>query len=294
MSEKYGRLYVVATPIGNLGDISQRAADLLGAVPLIAAEDTRRTARLLQHLGVRVPMLSYHDHSAAPRRAELLDHLRSGKDLALVCDAGTPLISDPGYRLVAEAIALGVEIVAIPGPSAVIAALSIAGLPTDRFVFEGFLSGGERSARLRQLVQEQRTLVLYETVPRLARLLDELRAAAGEDRRAAVVLEMTKVHERVLRGTVAELAAAVSGASGESGASAGGAVGAGKGEAVVLVEASPGPLQALDSDDLLRCLLELCSPSEAARRAAALTGQPKSALYDRAEQLRRSQGAGKS
>jgi len=203
-----GRLFVVAPPIGNRGDLSARAVEVLRAVALVACEDTRRTGRLLAAHSINTPMMSYFEHNETSRIPELVKRLRSGEHIALVTDAGTPAISDPGYRLVRSAIEAGINVTSVPGPSAVIAALAIAGLPTDRFAFEGFLpaKSGERARVLAQLAQEERTLVFYEAARRLPRLLPELVAAFGPDRQLAVVREATKIHEEVLRGTLVELA----------------------------------------------------------------------------------------
>ena len=201
-------LYVVATPIGNGEDITGRALRVMREVDLIACEDTRRTGRLLAAHSINTPMMSYFEHNETSRIPELVKRLRSGEHIALVTDAGTPAISDPGYRLVRSAIEAGINVTSVPGPSAVIAALAIAGLPTDRFAFEGFLpaKSGERARVLAQLAQEERTLVFYEAARRLPRLLQELVAAFGPDRQLAVVREATKIHEEVLRGTLVELA----------------------------------------------------------------------------------------
>jgi 16S rRNA (cytidine1402-2'-O)-methyltransferase len=203
-----GVLYVVATPIGNAEDISARAIRLLSEVDLIACEDTRRTSRLLAAHSIRTPTMSYFEHNERRRIPEVVARLGSGESIALVTDAGTPAISDPGYRLVRAAIDAGIRVTAVPGPSAIIAALAVAGLPTDRFAFEGFLPSktGERERVLAQLATEERTLVIYEAARRLPRLLSELIAAFGPDRHLAVVREATKTHEEILRGSLAEMA----------------------------------------------------------------------------------------
>ena len=200
-------LYIVATPIGNLGDISARAAATLAAADLIAAEDTRVTAGLLRHLGVHRPMTAYHDHNADAVRPGLVARL-STEAIALVSDAGTPLISDPGYKLVRDARAAGHAVVTIPGPCAAIAALTLAGLPTDRFLFAGFLppKPGARDAAIAELAEVRATLVLYESGPRLARTLAALHEGMG-DRPATVAREITKFHEEAVPGTLASLAA---------------------------------------------------------------------------------------
>ena len=203
-----GVMHIVATPIGNAEDISARAIRVLSEVDLIACEDTRRTGRLLAAHSIRTPTRSYFEHNEGRRIPELVARLISGESIALVTDAGTPAISDPGYRLVRSAIDAGIRVTAVPGPSAVIAALAVAGLPTDRFAFEGFLPAktGERERILAQLATEERTLVIYEAARRLPRLLSELIAAFGPDRHIAVVREATKTHEEILRGSLAKMA----------------------------------------------------------------------------------------
>jgi len=202
-----GTLYLVATPIGNLEDMTARAVRILGEVDLVAAEDTRRTGRLLQHIGVAKPLRSYYDAVERERAPALVRELLAGKSVALVSDAGTPGIADPGYRLVAAAIAAGIRVVPIPGPSAIAAFLPISGLPTDRFAFEGFLPArqGERRRRLTGLASERRTLVFYESGRRLAAALADMAEAFGS-RPAAVGRELTKLHEEVVRDDVRALA----------------------------------------------------------------------------------------
>jgi 16S rRNA (cytidine1402-2'-O)-methyltransferase len=202
-----GILYVVATPIGNLEDLSPRAARILGEADLIACEDTRHTAHLLAAYGIRTPSVSYFEHNEDRRTPELLERLREGATLALVSDAGTPAISDPGYRLVHAALDAGIRVVALPGPSAAIAALSIAGLPTDRFVFEGFLPqrDGPRLQHLKALVREPRTMVFYESARRLSATLAAMAIVFGSDRTAAIVREITKTFEETIRGPLSEL-----------------------------------------------------------------------------------------
>ncbi|MBS1262800.1 MAG: Ribosomal RNA small subunit methyltransferase I [Calditrichaeota bacterium] len=207
--ERHGRLYVISTPIGNLADISERAVDVLREVDVIAAEDTRHTGRLLERFAIETPMRSYHEHNERRVTAGLLELLREGRSLALVSDAGTPAVSDPGYRLLSAAAENGVAIVPVPGASAVLAALAVSGLPSDRFAFEGFLPKKKgRATRLAELAGEPRTLVVYESPLRLAGTLADLAAAFGSERRAAVCRELTKLHEQVVRGTLAELARA--------------------------------------------------------------------------------------
>lgn len=203
-----GTLYVVATPIGNLEDITQRALRVLREVEVIAAEDTRRTRILLGHYQIERPLTSLHEHNEAYKAPVLIRQLEQGARIALVSEAGTPTISDPGYRLIQLAIARGIPVVPIPGPSAVIAALTVSGLPTDRFVFEGFLpkKPGKRRRRLETLRDEERTIVFYESPRRLNKLLGEMLEAWGE-RRVAVARELTKIFEEVVRGSLVEVQA---------------------------------------------------------------------------------------
>lgn len=202
-----GTLYVVATPLGNLGDLSTRAAELLRSVPVVAAEDTRRTRGLLSHLGARPTLLSFHAHSGEHRLESVLDILRSGRDVALVSDAGTPTVSDPGADLVGLARESGITVVPIPGPSAVATALSAAGLPGDRYLFLGFIprKGRERSRLLQRAAAEEWSVVFYEAPPRLVPLLEDLIPRAGADRPVVVARELTKMHEEIRAGTLGEL-----------------------------------------------------------------------------------------
>ena len=203
-----GTLWLVATPIGNLGDLAPRSIEVLANAALVCCEDTRRTGRLLQHAGIRAPRLAVaNEHTEFHRIADVLDVLGSGGDVAVVTDAGTPGVSDPGERLVRAAIDAGYGVAAVPGPVAAITALIISGLPTDRYVFEGFLprSGRERTRRLAEIAAEPRTIVLYEAPHRIARTVADLEAACGGDRRLAVCRELTKLHEQVVRGTLAEI-----------------------------------------------------------------------------------------
>ena len=203
-----GHLYVVGTPIGNLGDLSDRARETLAAVDLVAAEDTRRTGKLLAHAGIKVRMLSLFEGNERQRIDELLERLGEGAKVALVSDAGMPAVSDPGFRLLRAAVEAGIGISVVPGPSAVTAALVVSGLPTDRWVFEGFLPRrpSERRSRLRALAHDPRTVVLFESPLRVVTLLRDVLVELG-DRRAAVARELTKIHEEVLRGRVSEVLA---------------------------------------------------------------------------------------
>ncbi|WP_455385258.1 16S rRNA (cytidine(1402)-2'-O)-methyltransferase, partial [Acidihalobacter prosperus] len=208
MSIEAGVLYVVATPLGNLGDISPRAAEILGAVDVVAAEDTRVSGRLLAHLGLSAGrLLSLHEHNEESRVPGLIQRLRDGDSVALISDAGTPLISDPGFRLVVAAREAGVRISPVPGPSALIAALSVAGLPTDRFVFEGFLPAkpAARRSRLQALADERRTLVFYESSHRVEACVGDMAEAFGGARRAVIARELTKRFEQVADGALDEL-----------------------------------------------------------------------------------------
>lgn len=202
-----GTLYVVSTPIGNLGDVTRRAVDTLASVSAVACEDTRRTRKLLDHLGVEAKTLSYHEHNEKERAPKLIERLLEGKDIALVSDAGTPLVSDPGYRLVHAAREQGIPVRAVPGASAVLAALAVAGVSTSSFTFLGFLPprGSARTKAVRGVVESTGTIVLFEAGGRLARLLSEL-ARHAPDRAASVLREMTKLHEEHRHGTVKELA----------------------------------------------------------------------------------------
>ncbi|HYZ13280.1 MAG TPA: 16S rRNA (cytidine(1402)-2'-O)-methyltransferase [Actinomycetota bacterium] len=219
-----GRLFLVGTPIGNLGDMTERAKETLAGVDVVAAEDTRRTGRLLSRFGIKRPLVSLFKGNEARRTAELLSGLREGKDVALVTDAGMPLISDPGHRLVRACVDDGIDVRVVPGPSAVTAALAVSGLPSDRFVFEGFLprKAGDRRERLRSLADERRTIVVFESPVRLERLLRDVLEEVG-DRRVAVARELTKLHEEVVRGRASEVLARVAGSEP-------------KGEVVVVIE----------------------------------------------------------
>jgi 16S rRNA (cytidine1402-2'-O)-methyltransferase len=202
-----GTLYVVGTPLGNLGDLSSRAAEVLRSVPVVAAEDTRRTRGLLSHLGARPSLLSFHAHSGDRRLEALLEILRSGRDIALVSDAGTPTVSDPGVDLVAQARAAKIPVVPVPGPSAALAALSASGLSGDRYLFLGFIprKGRERARLLSRAASEEWSVVLFEAPPRLVSLLEDLIPLAGADRMAVVARELTKLHEEIRTGTLGEL-----------------------------------------------------------------------------------------
>lgn len=268
-------LYIVATPIGNLGDLSPRAADILSRASLIAVEDSRVTARLLHHIGVKRPMQPYHDHNADAVRPGLIARM-AHEAIALVSDAGTPLISDPGYKLVREARAAGHTVVTIPGPCAAIAALTLAGLPTDRFLFMGFLppKAAARTSTIAEVASVRATLVIYESGPRLAATLTALAEGLG-DREAAVAREMTKHFEEAVSGTLSSLAARYADAPP-------------KGEIVVVV-APPGaaaPATLADTDTALAEALARLPTGQAASEVAKALGLDRKALYARALALK--------
>jgi 16S rRNA (cytidine1402-2'-O)-methyltransferase len=266
-------LHVVATPIGNLSDITLRAIATLAAADAVIAEDTRVSHNLLAHYGVTTPLVAYHEHNAAAMRPHLLARLAEGAALALISDAGTPLVSDPGYKLVTEALAAGIAVTSVPGPSAVLAALVVAGLPTDRFFFEGFLppKSAARRARINELASVPATLVFFESPRRLVEMLADLAAELG-DRPAAVARELTKLYETIRRGALAELAAHF------------GAQAPPKGEIVVIVGPpnAAGPIGADELDRLLHHALENLSVKDAAAAVSAQTGAPRRQVYARA------------
>lgn len=277
---KKGKLFVVATPIGNLGDISHRAAETLSQVSVIAAEDTRVTKKLLAHLGLATPCLALHDHNERELVPKLVERLNRGESVALVSDAGTPLISDPGYLLISAAHDAEIPLVAIPGPSALAAALSIAGLPVDRFVFEGFLppKAGERQKRLRELTDEPRTVVFYESSHRIVAMLEDVAAIFGTERPVALAHELTKIHESVERGTVSDVLAWLAADANRC-----------KGEFVVVVGGAPAALREPQHDaDILRALLEFLPLSQAVAAAVKITGQKRNVLYAQAIELQKS------
>jgi 16S rRNA (cytidine1402-2'-O)-methyltransferase len=280
-----GILYVVATPIGNLDDISARAIQVLGRVARIAAEDTRHSARLLQHLGINTHLVAVHDHNEAGKTQHLISQLLAGDDLALISDAGTPLISDPGYRLVAAAHEAKIQVVPVVGACAAIAALSAAGLPSDRFSFEGFLSAKTtaRQGQLQALVHETRTLIFYEAPHRILECVQDMRAIFGEQRRVVLARELTKTFETIKQMTLAELCDFVEADTNQQ-----------RGEIVLVVEGAPADSALAaqqEVDNLLLKLLKYLPVKASAQLAAELTGHKKNALYDRALVLQ--QGAEK-
>ena len=267
-----GTLYVVATPIGNLGDLSPRALDALKTVAAICAEDTRHTRQLLAHYGVEKPLLALHEHNEDEMAGKLVARLLAGDALALVSDAGTPLVSDPGYRLVRAARAAGIKVSPLPGPCAFVAALSVAGLPSDRFVFEGFLpaKAGARRERLSKLASEPRTLVFYESAHRIEEALDDCIGAFGGARPAVLARELTKLFETVLDGSLAELRAKVAADPNQR-----------RGEFVLLVQGvgDDADAKVIEGRRLYAKLAEHLPPSTAAKLAAELSGAPRKALY---------------
>ena len=267
-----GTLHIVATPIGNLGDLSPRALETLKTVAAICAEDTRHTRQLLSHFGVERPLLALHQHNEDAQAAQLVRRLLAGDSLALVSDAGTPLVSDPGFRLVRAARAAGVRVSPVPGACAAIAALSVAGLPSDRFVFEGFLSakGGARRERLARLASEPRTLLFYESAHRIEEALVDMAAAFGPARPAVLARELTKLFETVLGGTLSELLAQVQADPNQR-----------RGEFVLVVEGAGEDADArvIEGRRLYAKLSEHLPPSTAAKLAAELSGAPRKTLY---------------
>jgi 16S rRNA (cytidine1402-2'-O)-methyltransferase len=269
-------LHLVATPIGNLRDITLRALEALAAADLIACEDTRVTRKLVDHFGIATPLTPYHDHNAEVARPKLLARLAEGAALALVSDAGTPLVSDPGYKLVRAAYDDGHPVFALPGPSAALAALTVSGLPTDRFFFEGFLpaKSAARQARIAELARIPASLVLFETGPRLAAALADLAAGLGR-RDAAVCREITKLHEEVRRGSLEQLAQHYASA------------GEPRGEIVLVIGPPATRAQgAGDVDALLQSALARLSVKEAVAEVASVTGEPRRAVYQRALALK--------
>ena len=268
-----GILYIVATPIGNLSDLSSRAREVLAGVDLIAAEDTRHSRRLLAHFGITARLQSLHEHNESQVLAQLIERLRSGNSVALVSDAGTPLISDPGYRLVAAAHAEGIAVSPVPGPSAVMAALSAAGLPTDRFCFEGFLPAKKsaRRVRLGNLAGETRTMVFFESVHRVCDSVGDLSNAFGAERPAFIGREISKQHEQCVSATLGGLQSML--ADGRMAA---------KGEFVIVVagvESADLPAEERQARDLLRKLMSELPGKKAAALAADILGRRPNDLY---------------
>lgn len=267
-----GTLHVVATPIGNLGDLSPRALEVLRAVAAVCAEDTRHTRRLLAHFGIERPLLAVHEHNEDDVAGKLVERLLAGESLALVSDAGTPLVSDPGFRLVRAARAAGIAVSPVPGACAFVAALSVAGLASDRFVFEGFLpaKAAARRERLASLAGETRTLVFYESAHRIEDALADCVVVFGAERPAVLARELTKLFETVLDGTLGELQAKVEADPDQR-----------KGEFVLLVQGAgeDAGAKVAEGRRLYAKLCEHLKPSQAAKLAAELSGAPRKALY---------------
>jgi 16S rRNA (cytidine1402-2'-O)-methyltransferase len=286
-SVQLGSLYVVATPIGNLDDITVRARKVLANVSYIAAEDTRHTGRLLQHLGIDKPTRSYHDHNEAEITRKIIADLRKGEDVAIVSDAGTPQISDPGYRLIEQALASNIVVIPIPGASALSAALSVSGVAISSFVFEGFLPSkkGQRLKRLGLLTNEPRSIVVYEAPHRILGMLGDMAEAFGKDRKMTIARELTKIHEQVFLGTLGTVIQALENEAIPS-----------KGEFVVIVEGNQkeGALADLEAERVMRELIRELPASKAADIGARLIGRPRKQLYQVALELKEVPSAGKA
>ncbi len=268
-----GKLWIVATPIGNLDDLSARAQTILRKVDLVAAEDTRHSAALLQHYGIATRRVALHEHNEREVSADLVRQMRDGMQIALVSDAGTPLISDPGFRLVRAAREAGIAVSPVPGACAAIAALSVAGLPSDRFVFEGFLPAKPtaRRAHFQALATETRTLIFYESSHRIVEALDDLAAVFGSDRRAVVARELTKLFETVLDDSLAGLVTRVKADANQQ-----------RGEFVILVAGAGDDAAAArlaEGRRVFELLRKELPPGRAAKLAAEITGAPRNALY---------------
>lgn len=280
MSIETGVLYIVATPIGNLGDMSPRAVEILSGVDLIAAEDTRHSARLLNHFGINTRCIALHEHNERDLSDDLINRLKKGESMALISDAGTPLISDPGYPLVQKAHESGIKVVTVPGPSACMAALSVSGLPTDRFAFEGFLParGAARRTHLEPLVDEPRTLIFYESPHRIRETLGDMRTVFGGDREAVIARELTKTFETVRRDSLDELTEWLEADANQQ-----------KGEFVILVRARR--QESGSNEQETTRILQILLPELPLRQAVALTvkitGQKKNLVYEQAVKLKK-------
>ena len=270
--QRAGRLWVVATPIGNLDDLSSRAQETLKRVALIAAEDTRHSAPLLARYGISTRLVALHEHNERDEAERLVARLREGEEIALISDAGTPLVSDPGFRLVRAARAAGIAVSPVPGACAAIAALSVAGLPSDRFVFEGFLpsKAGARRERLAELAAETRTLVFYESSHRVRDCVDDMATVFGATRPAVLARELTKLFETVIDGDLATLAARIAADPNQE-----------RGEFVLLVGGRPDDEDARVAEGrrVFALLRDELPPARAAKLAAAITGAARKALY---------------
>lgn len=282
MSNLKSCLYIVATPIGNLGDMSARAIEVLRQVDLIAAEDTRHSKTLLQHFVINTPCCSLHDYNERQRVDKLIELMKTGKSIALISDAGTPLISDPGFALVRAVRAAGFQVIPIPGACAAIAALSAAGLPSDRFIFEGFLpaKSSARQQRLENLREETRTLIFYEAPHRILDLIKDMLLVFGVEREAVIAKELTKTYETIYQGNLSELKNWLEADSNHQ-----------RGEFVVLlqgVELKESHPICIDPSEVLKILLEELSVKQAANLAAKITGEKKNTLYELALKFKKS------
>jgi 16S rRNA (cytidine1402-2'-O)-methyltransferase len=272
-----GKLFVVATPIGNLADLSARAREILSGVDLIAAEDTRHSAALLAQFGIATPTLALHEHNEREKSAALVQRLREGAQIALISDAGTPLVSDPGYRLVRAAREAGIAVSPVPGACAAIAALSAAGLPSDRFVFAGFLpaKSAARRAQLQTLAAETRTVIFYESSHRIEECLHDCAEVFGGGRHGVLARELTKLYETILDGTLTQLSARVASDADQR-----------RGEFVLLVagaDVSEDAAKLVEGRRVFEILRRELPPSRAAKLAAEISGAPRKALYDSAK-----------
>ncbi len=277
----FGVLYIVATPIGNLKDITFRAVEILQSVDIIAAEDTRHSVSLLQHYAVKTPVISLHEHNERERAAQMLERLTKGEAIALISDAGTPLISDPGYFLVKEVRNKGIRVVPIPGPSAAIAALSAAGLPTDKFIFEGFLpnKSKQRKDSLAALLNESRTMIFYESPHRILDLLLDMQEVLGGERMLVIARELTKKFETIREGSVHDLIEWVKNDENQQ-----------RGEIVVLLEGLKTKENPDEIKKILSILLESLPVKQAVDITTKITGQRKNEVYELALQLKKSPG----
>lgn len=281
VQQNYGDLYVVATPIGNLNDMVPRAIETLQTVKLIAAEDTRHSAHLLNHFGIKTPCVAYHDHSDDSRIEQILARLQSGDSVALISDAGTPLVSDPGYRLVKKAREAGIKVIPVPGACALIAALSASGLASDRFSFEGFLPAKQqaRLTQLQTLEQETRTLIFYEAPHRVLETLQDMQSIFGDERQAVIAREITKTFETIQGNQLSQLVEWVAADSNQQ-----------RGEIVLLVEGS-NKIQSteitFEQIRIMKVLLEELPVKQAAALGAKITGLKKNFLYQWALELER-------
>jgi len=279
-----GKLYIVATPLGHLDDMSGRAIKTLQSVNFIAAEDTRHSAKLLAHYQISTSMIPLHDHNEQERHEKLIELIQAGHSVALISDAGTPLISDPGYRLVHAARKLAIDVIPIPGPCAAIAALSVSGLPTDRFIFEGFLPA-KSSARLAQLTalqRETRTMIFYESPHRILACLGDMQTAFGKDREVVVARELTKFFETIYSDSIEKVLQKLSQNSSEQ-----------QGEFVILVKGAEVETRVMDEETtrVLNCLLAELPVKQAVKLASEISGKSKNLLYDLALTLQKGNGS---